>query len=201
MKVLSLKSVLALGCAAALLLMAGAGGAAEKFEDKIYQVGKLKPIDSKTTLKVGSRAPDFTLPSIAGEKVSLSQFAGKKNVVLSFVPACYTPVCSGQWPRYDQIKPVFDENDATLLGITVDNIPALNAWIKDMGGVWFRVLSDFNPHGAVAKKYGILRSSGTSERALFIIDKKGVIRYLDVHDINESPSIEVLIEQVRKLGR
>lgn len=68
-----------------------------------------------------------------------------------------------------------------------------------MEGVWFYVLSDFWPHGAVAKKYGVLRSSGTSERALFIVDKKGIIRYVDVHDINEPPGIEKLAAELEKL--
>jgi peroxiredoxin (alkyl hydroperoxide reductase subunit C) len=173
--------------------------AAEGFEEKIHEVGRLKPVDSRSTLKVGRKAPDFSLPSLSGEKISLKQFAGKKNVLLSFVPAAYTPVCSAQWPRYDQMKQFFDENDTVLLGITVDNIPTLNAWVKDMEGLWFPVLSDFWPHGAVAGKYGILRSSGTSERALFLIDKKGVLRFMDIHDINEMPGIETLVAEMEKL--
>ncbi len=173
--------------------------AAESLEEKVYAVGHLKPVDSRSTLKVGRKAPDFTLPSISGERVSLKQYAGKKNVVISFVPAAYTPVCSAQWPRYDQMKTFFDENDTVVLGITVDNIPTLNAWVKDMEGLWFPVLSDFWPHGAVAGKYGILRSSGTSERAIFLVDKKGIIRFMDIHDINEMPGMEVLIGEVEKL--
>ena len=73
---------------------------------------------------------------------------------------------------------LFDENDAVLLGITVDNIPTLYAWTHQMGELWFPVLSDFWPHGAVAEKYGVLRSSGVSERALIFIDKKGIIQEL-----------------------
>jgi peroxiredoxin len=194
-----------LGCAVLVFMGLAVCDAAEKgsdnFGDKIYQVGKIKPRDSAGGLKAGVMAPDFTLPSITGEKVSLRQYKGRKNVVISFVPACYTPVCSAQWPHYDQAKQLFEENDTILLGITVDNIPALYAWIKDMGGVWFPVLSDFWPHGAVARKYGVLRSSGTSERAIFMIDKKGVIRYVDVHDINESPGIEKLAEELEKLKK
>ena len=95
----------------------------------------------------------------------MNQFREKKNVVISFVPAAWTPVCSDQWPGYNIAKDLFEENDAVLLGITVDNIPTLFAWTQEMGGLWFPVLSDFWPHGAVAKKYGVLRSDGTSERA------------------------------------
>jgi peroxiredoxin (alkyl hydroperoxide reductase subunit C) len=176
-------------------------GVSEQFKGKIYNPGILRPVDSKTHLKVGMKAPDFTLPSIAGEKVSLRQYRGKKNVVISFVPAAWTPVCSDQWPGYNIAKTFFDKNDAILIGISVDNIPTLYAWTKEMGGLWFPVLSDFYPHGAVAKKYGILRSSGVSERALFVIDKKGIIRYIDVHNINERPRLEVLVRELEKLNK
>jgi peroxiredoxin (alkyl hydroperoxide reductase subunit C) len=138
---------------------------------------------------------------VGGERVALSRFKGKKNVVLSFVPAAWTPVCSGQWPAYNISQEYFDGADAVLLGITTDNIPTLYAWTKEMGGVWFPVLSDFWPHGAVASAYGVLRSSGTTERALFIIDKEGFIRYIHVHDINEMPLIDDLIKELGKLGQ
>ena len=172
----------------------------EQFKGKIYNPGRLKPIDSVTKLKIGDKAPDFTLPSVSGEKVSIRQYRGKKNVVISFVPAAWTPVCSDQWPGYNIAKSFFDKNDAILIGITVDNIPTLYAWASEMGNLWFTVLSDFWPHGAVAKKYGVLRSGGVSERALFIIDKKGIIRYIDVHDINKRPKLEVLVKELEKLA-
>jgi peroxiredoxin (alkyl hydroperoxide reductase subunit C) len=174
-------------------------GVSEMFKDYIFQPGTLKPIDSKPKLKVGDRAPDFTLSSISGEKVSLSLYRGKKNVVISFVPAAWTPVCSDQWPGYNLVKDIFDEHDAVLLGITVDNIPTLYAWTRPMGDIWFPVLSDFWPHGKVAQKYGVLRSNGVSERALFIIDKKGIIRYIDVHDVNKRPPLEDLVREMGKL--
>jgi peroxiredoxin (alkyl hydroperoxide reductase subunit C) len=173
-------------------LVCGEGGTCKN----VYPVGKLKPRDSVTTLKKGDKAPDFTLPSVSGEKVSLSQYLGKKNVVISFVPAAWTPVCSAQWPTYDVAEDVFRDNDAVLLGITVDNIPTLYAWTKELAAnkekLWFPVLSDFFPHGETAKKYGVLRSTGVSERALFVIDKKGVIQFIDIHDINDRPPIEEL---------
>ncbi|MFB3887800.1 MAG: peroxiredoxin [Thermodesulfobacteriota bacterium] len=173
----------------------------EAYKENIYQVGTLKPIDSVLKLKVGDRAPDFALSVISGEKISLKQYQGKKNVVLSFVPAAWTPVCSDQWPGYNIIKDIFDQNDAILLGITVDNTPTLFAWTNQMGKLWFPVLSDFWPHGAVAKKYGVLRSNGVSERALFVIDKKGIIRYIDVHDINKRPPLEDLVKELEKLKK
>jgi peroxiredoxin (alkyl hydroperoxide reductase subunit C) len=88
-----------------------------------------------------------------------------------------------------------------LLGITVDNIPTLFAWTNQMGHLWFPVLSDFWPHGKVAAEYGILRSDGMAERALFLIDKQGIIRYIDVHDINKRPNLEVLVRELQKLPK
>jgi peroxiredoxin len=171
----------------------------EAFKDNIYETGTLKPRDSILKVKVGQKAPDFSLPAVAGGKVTLSQYGGKKNVVLSFVPAAWTPVCSDQWPGYNIAKDIFDAHDSILLGITVDNIPTLFAWTNQMGQLWFPVLSDFYPHGKVARTYGVLRSDGTTERALFVIDKKGVIRYIDVHDINRRPPLEDLIRELGKL--
>jgi peroxiredoxin (alkyl hydroperoxide reductase subunit C) len=176
-------------------------GLSDAYKGNIYQVGTLKPVDSILKVKVGDRALDFTLPSVSGEKVSLNQFRGKKNVILSFVPAAWTPVCSDQWPGYNIAKDIFNQYDAILLGITVDNIPTLFAWTNQMGQLWFPVLSDFWPHGAVAKRYGVLRSNGVSERALFVIDKTGIIRYIDVHDINKRPPLEDLAAALEKLKK
>ena len=172
----------------------------EAFKDNIYETGTLKPRDSVLKVKVGQKAPDFTLPAVAGGKVTLSQYKGKKNVVLSFVPAAWTPVCSDQWPGYNITKDIFDAHETILLGITVDNIPTLFAWTNQMGQLWFPVLSDFYPHGKVARTYGVLRSDGVTERALFVIDKKGVIRYIDVHDINKRPPLEHLVRALEKLN-
>lgn len=176
-------------------------GLSEAFKGNIYNPGILKPIDSVLKVKVGDPAPDFTLPSISGEKISLSQFTGKKNVVISFVPAAWTPVCSDQWPGYNIAKGYFDKNDATLIGITVDNIPTLHAWTRQMGKLWFSVLSDFWPHGAVAARFGVLRSDGVSERALFVIDKEGIIQYIHVEDINVRPKLEELVMALEKLNK
>ncbi len=192
---------LTIGVLSVLALTPMAFGLSDAYKGNIYQVGTLKPIDSVLRVKVGDRAPDFTLPSVSGDKVSLSQFLGKKNVVLSFVPAAWTPVCSDQWPGYNIANDIFDQYDAILLGITVDNIPTLFAWTNQMGRLWFPVLSDFWPHGAVAKRYGVLRSNGVSERALFVIDKKGILRYIDVHDINKRPPLEDLMGALEKLKK
>ena len=176
-------------------------GASAAYKDNIYNPGQLKPVDSKLKVRVGEPAPDFTLPSVAGKKITLSQFKGEKNVMISFVPAAWTPVCSDQWPGYNIVKEMFDGHDAVLLGITVDNIPTLYAWTKQMGKLWFPVLSDFWPHGAVADRYGVLRSDGVSERALIFIDKKGIIRDIQVNDINERPDLETCAINLEKMNK
>lgn len=200
-KIRRVEMVLTLLTISILAFIPAVYGASDAFKENIYKVGAFKPVDSKLNVKVGNRAPDFTLPSVSGEKVSLSQYRGKKNVVLSFVPAAWTPVCSDQWPGYNIIKDVFVQNDAILFGMTVDNIPTLFAWTNQMGKLWFPVLSDFWPHGGVAKKYGVLRSDGVSERALFVIDKKGTIQYIDVHDINKRPPLEDLVSALEKTNK
>jgi len=189
------------GLVAIFCLSTSAFGLSDAFKNNIYNPGIMKPTDSVLKVKVGDRAPDFRLPAVSGGKVSLGQYLGKKNVVLSFVPAAWTPVCSDQWPGYNIVKQIFDKNNAILLGITVDNIPTLFAWTNQMGKLWFDILSDFWPHGAVAAKYGVLRSDGVTERALFVIDKKGIVRYIDVHNINERPRLEVLVKELEKLGK
>jgi peroxiredoxin len=188
-----------------VLAVTAAYGQTPGFTENIYPVGKLKPTDSIPKLKVGDTAPDFTLPAVDGGKITLGQYRGKKNVVISFVPAAWTPVCSGQWPGYNIAQNLFDKNDAILLGITVDNIPTLYAWTRQMVNpgdkLWFPVLSDFYPHGEVASLYGVLRSEGVAERALFVINKKGVITYIDVHDINQRPFLDDLAKALEQVTR
>jgi len=182
-------------------MSSGVLAGSEELNSNIYNPGKLKPRDSILKVKAGQPAPDFTLPAVSGQKISLSQYRGKSNVVLSFVPAAFTPVCSDQWPGYNIVKDMFDETDAILLGITVDNIPTLHAWTRQMGKLWFEVLSDFWPHGSVAAKYGVLRSDGLSERSLFFIDKEGIISAILVMDINRRPDLEACAVELEKMNK
>ncbi len=89
--------------------------------------------------------------------------------------------------------------NAQVLGISVDHIPCLEAWAKDLGGISYPLISDFWPHGEVAKKYEVFRDDGKSERAIFIIDKEGIIRYIDVHDIDDQPINQVIFDVIMKM--
>jgi len=90
--------------------------------------------------------------------------------------------------------------DAQVLGISVDHIPCIKAWAESLGGINYPLLSDFWPHGAIAEKYGVFRyQDGYSERAIFVIDKQGIIRYIDIHDIDKQPDNEVVRDVLRKI--
>ncbi len=184
------------------LVLPGAVNAfSSAYEGKIYDPGKLLAVDSHLLIHLNELAPDFTLPALSGKPVTLSQFRGKKNVLLSFIPAAWTPVCSDQWPGYNIARPLFEAQDTILLGISVDNLPTLFAWTNEMGSLWFDVLSDFWPHGRTAAAYGVLRTDGTAERALILIDKKGIIRFIHVSDINIRPDLGMIIRELKKLNQ
>ena len=163
----------------------------------IYAPGHLKPVESELKVELGDPVPPFSLPSLTGTTISPAQYIGTQNVVISFVPAAWTPVCSDQWPGYNITRDIFSQHDAILLGITVDNLPTLYAWTQQMGDLWFPVLSDFWPHGEVARRFGVLRTDGTAERALFIIDKKGIIRFIAVSDINRRPNLKDVVDALK----
>jgi glutaredoxin len=86
-----------------------------------------------------------------------------------------------------------------VLGLSVDSVPSLKAWADSLGGITYPLLSDYYPHGAIAKKFGVLRKEGYTERAIFILDKAGIIRYVDVHDIDEQPDNNELFRVLGKV--
>ncbi len=108
-------------------------------------------------------------------------------------------------PSYEDDLPRFEEYDTQVLGISVDSVPSHEAWQKSVGGISYPLCSDFYPHGQVAESYGVLRNNpdepayGASERALFIIDKEGIVRFIDVHPIAKQPDNEELFDVLRKL--
>lgn len=102
-------------------------------------------------------------------------------------------------PSYELDLHKFEGYNTQVLGISVDHAPCLKAWAESLGGISYPLLSDFWPHGAVAQKYGVLRAEGYSERALFIIDRQGIVRYVDIHDIGDQPDNKKIFEVLRQL--
>lgn len=150
------------------------------------------------TLKVGDTAPDFTLKTAGGESWQLSNFRGKKNVVLAFVPFAFSSVCSAQLPSYEAELDRFKDLDAEVVSISMDSPFALTAWSKSMN-TSFPLLSDFYPQGKVVDLYGVRHQAGMAERALFGIDKEGVIRFIEIQDSpGNMPDNENLFEALRR---
>ncbi len=102
-------------------------------------------------------------------------------------------------PGYQADLAKFEALDTQVLGISVDSIPSHEAWAESLGGIDYPLLSDFWPHGQVAEKYGVLNEDGHTERVIFIIDKAGVIRYVDHHDIEDVPENEDLFKVLREM--
>jgi peroxiredoxin (alkyl hydroperoxide reductase subunit C) len=143
--------------------------------------------DTTETLKVGDAAPDFSLKGTSKIEFKLSEARGK-NVVLNFFPAAFSPICANQMTSIQAEKARFGE-DTLVFGVSVDNTWTHEAFKRDRG-IDFEILSDFYPHGDVAKTYGLLYPNGASHRAVIGIDKAGMIRYIDDHAPLEIPELE-----------
>jgi peroxiredoxin len=151
------------------------------------------------TLKVGDVAPDFTLKTANKENWHLSDLRGKKNVVLAFVPYAFSSVCSAQLPAYEAELDRFNDFATEVVSISMDSQYSLSAWEKSMHTT-FPLLSDFYPQGQVVDTYGVRHPAGMPERALFVIDKEGIIRFIEVmHSPGDMPDNEDLFEALRKL--
>ncbi len=157
-------------------------------------------LDMTPTLKVGDDAPDFTLADQTGEKITLSQYRGQKNVVLAFFPFAFSSTCSAQMPSYQAELERFNSYDTQVLGISMDARHSLVAWAKQLD-INYPLLSDFYPQGKVTDLYGARHPAGMPERALFVVDKAGKLAWIHVHrPIGEAPDNEELFEVLRKLG-
>src|SRR6478672_8600551 len=150
-------------------------------------------------LTVGDKAPEFELRSHRGGTVKLSDFRGKRNVEVAFHSLTITPVCATQMTNYQTELPAFDAADTAVRGVCVDAQPAKSAWAKELGTIDFDLLSDFHPHGAVARQFGVLREDGISERAVFLVDKAGTITFAKVYAIPEQPPVADLLIAVRSV--
>jgi peroxiredoxin len=143
-------------------------------------------------LPAGTPAPDFTLHTTPDQQVSLSEFRGRP-VILAFYPADWSPVCGDQMGLYNEILPEFQRLGAELLGISVDGIWCHLAFEHDRH-LHFPLLSDFEPKGQVARRYGVYRAQdGTSERALFVLDGEGIIRWSYVSPVGVNPGADGIL--------
>ena len=153
-------------------------------------------------LKLGDEAPDFELRSHRGGTVKLSDFRGKKNVVVAFHPLAFTPVCAAQMSSYESDIARFEGAETAVLGISIDAQPSKTAWAKELGVKSFDLLSDNYPYGEVAQKYGVFRQQdGISDRAVFVIDKQGKVRWSKVYDIPQHPGNDEVFDALANLGR
>jgi peroxiredoxin len=153
-----------------------------------------------TALKAGTAAPDFALPSTPDQKVSLSELRGKP-VVLVFYPADWSPVCSDQLGLYNELLPEFTEFDAQIVGISVDGIWCHLAFAKDRK-FHTPLLADFEPKGAIAKLYGVYDEKvGEAERALFVIDGAGVIRWSYVSPVGINPGADGIFKALTAITK
>ncbi len=151
-------------------------------------------------LPAGTSAPAFALPVTPDQKLSLEALRGKP-VILAFYPADWSPVCGDQMALYNEILPEFREFNAALLGISVDGVWCHDAFAHDRK-LHFPLLSDFEPKGAVAKLYGAYRDhEGVSERALFVIDKNGVIQWSYCSPVAVNPGADGILEALEKLPK
>lgn len=140
-------------------------------------------------VEVGQEAPDFELRDQHGEPVRLSSLRGTKNVVLVFYPLAFSGVCSGELCALRDDFPEITRDDVELLAVSVDSTFVLRTW-ADRDGFTFRLLSDFWPHGATAKLYGVFdEGKGVATRGTFIIDKAGIIRWEVVNPIPQARDI------------
>ena len=143
----------------------------------------------EVTLGVGDPAPDFTLKDQNDQEVTLSALRGKK-IVLSFHLLAWTRVCAIQMQDLEKHREDMERLGAVALGLSVDSVPCKKAWAESLGIQETRLLADFWPHGGVARAYGIFREkNGFSERAVFIVDAEGVIRFKKIYPMREVPDI------------
>jgi peroxiredoxin len=151
-------------------------------------------------LKAGTVAPEFTLHVTPDQRLSLSELRGQP-VILAFYPADWSPVCGDQMALYNEILPEFKSHGAELLGISVDGSWCHEAFTKDRH-LHFPLLADFEPKGAVAKKYGAYREEdGTTERAIFVIDDKGVIAWSYRSPVAVNPGADGILEALEALKK
>ena len=158
------------------------------------------PARGAKLLAAGAVAPDFTLNVTPDQKLSLHDLRGKP-VILAFYPADWSPVCGDQMGLYNEILPEFQKFRAELLGVSVDG-PWCHRAFAEARRLHFPLLSDFEPKGAVARRYGAYRAAeGLSERALFVIDKGGIIAWSYCSPIAVNPGADGILQALEDLAK
>ena len=151
-------------------------------------------------LPAGTQAPDFSLHVTPDQQLSLNELRGRP-VVLAFYPADWSPVCGDQMALYNEILPEFRKFNAELLGISVDGVWCHEAFTQNRK-LRFPLLADFEPKGDVARKYNAFRNGeGVCERALFVIDKDGIIRWSYCSPVAVNPGADGILDALEKLGK
>jgi peroxiredoxin len=149
-------------------------------------------------LPPGTTAPDFKLQIAPDQTLSLSELRGNP-VVLAFYPADWSPVCGDQMALYNEILPEFEKHNAKLIGLSVDGVWCHSAFAKSRN-LHFPLAADFEPKGSVARAYGAYREGdGIAERALFVIDKNGIIAWSDLSPILVNPGADGILEALENL--
>jgi len=157
----------------------------------------MKEIGMSSALQ-GEAAPDFELVSADGRRIALRDLRGAP-VILAFYPADWSPVCGDQMALYNEVLPEFERYGARLLGISVDGMWCHRAFTENRK-LRFPLLADFEPKGAVARRYGVYREQdGTTERALFVIDAHGIIRWRYVSPVNVNPGADGILEALEAI--
>ncbi|RMF87243.1 MAG: peroxiredoxin [Nitrospinota bacterium] len=148
---------------------------------------------------VGEVAPDFTLKGHDDKEYRLSDFRGKKHVVLVFYPLDWSPVCTDEHKCFINDLKQFEGLDAQVFGISVDSVWSHKAFAQSLG-LSYPLLADFHPRGAVAEQYGLyLADKGITNRAVVVVDKNGVVRYVKVYDIPQVPDPQEVIQALQAL--
>lgn len=158
-------------------------------------------------IKVGSEAPDFELASNEvgpngkpGKPIRLSDYRGKRHVVLAFYPLDFSPVCSSENACFQKTAERYEKADAQVLGISVDSAWTHAAFARELG-LGYPLLADFHPKGEVARKYGLyLEESGITARATVVVGKDGLVKMVQVQQIPEPRSSAKLLEFLEKLA-
>lgn len=134
------------------------------------------------TVKVGTRAPEFTLKDQNNQKVSLSDFSGRKHVLLVFHPLAFSGLCQSELTEIKENLPLYHNDDVEVLTVSVDSTFAHKVW-AEQEGFTFPLLADFWPHGGVAQAYGVFNEEkGFANRGTFIIDKDGIVQYAEMNE-------------------